>query len=549
MKRVLFTCLSVLIFTGCKGLLFEAEKDPVYKEKTWNPVIEKFSSCGEIDTYLQEHKDNYGEAIPISAPQGSNMQDQPYSNQVDGILEGDILQVTSSYFFFASPEAIEVINRKDFSTYKSIPTTASGVRRLLAVDDKLIFIGSNYLQTMVQIFDAKSDFRKIYEKSFSGFLVDFRVIKEKLHIITQYYYQSSRENTDCAQIYRPNHEDGYALITFANQVNLGALPFSAVTTGFMGQIDFIHVTAEELLLFRNGYTLPSHFRVVKFGEGKPELEQVQTYRGNIKDRWSVLVEDKTIIFAATAVTGRRNLRENKLFAYEKMRDLQYELASESEGFGVGEDIRAVRYFMDKAYVVTFQRIDPLFIFDIKDARNMKLLGFLESPGFSTQLRELASGIMFGLGSADGFKSFKVSLFDIFDPLQPRETQTLIWGESAQSSSYSEALSEPKALFISQEKNRILFPATIMDDYGMHHIMPFSGALVLDFRDGQIREVGRITHESMRDPNCRNDIQRAFETQGEIYSFSRFGAMKSSATSFATLAEVPFKNSQEECGKY
>jgi len=80
-------------------------------------------------------------------------------------------------------------------------------------------------------------------------------------------------------------------------------------------------------------------------------------------------------------------------------------------------------------------------------------------------------------------------------------------------------------------------------------MPFSGAVILDFRDRQVKEAGRITHESLRDPNCMYDIRRAFEAQGEIYSFSHFGAMKSSATTFATLAEVPFKTSQAACGKY
>jgi uncharacterized secreted protein with C-terminal beta-propeller domain len=547
MKQALLPCLILFICTGCYGDLFKVEKDPVvYKETTWNPIIEKFSSCSEIDNYILEHKENYGESVAMADSPGSS--DQPYNNQVDGVFEGDLLQVTPSYFYFARPEMIEVIRREDFSNFKSIPTAYSSFRKLLIVDDKLIYLSSNSSYTTVQIFNVKNDYAKIYEKNFLGYPVDFRVIKNKLHIITKHFYSGNQANLDCSQIYRPNAEDGIGVITLVNQVSLGPHPFSSTTTGFMGQNDFFHMTAEELILFKSESSLPSHFRVVKLDSELPRLDQVQTYQGSIKDRWSVLAKDGKIIFASNL--GDMNfIRQNKLFVFEKMRGLQYELASESAGFGFGENIQAVRYFMDKAYIVTFRQTDPLFVFDLKDTRKIELLNHLESPGFSTQLRELNSGILFGLGVAESLKSIKVSLFDVFDPLHPRETQSLIWGESKQSSSYSEALTEPKALFISQEKNRIIFPATIMDDYGMNHIMPFSGAVILDFHDRQIKEAGRITHVSMHDENCSNDIQRAFQAQGEIYSFSSSGAMRSSAENFTTIGEVRFKKLQVDCWYY
>lgn len=555
MKRILFVYVSVFIFAGCTGNFFKDGDEPVYREKNWNPVIEKFSSCGEIDSYLEAYRRQDMSTIGSPMPESSegDSQDQTYQDQVEGVFEGDVLQVTPSYFFFARLGAIEIVAKKPLALYKTISTPASFMRRLVSYGDKLIYVGSDYSQTTVQIFDTKSDFRKIYENNFSGTTLDLRLVEGKLRIVTRSYFPSVRGSVECSQIYRPNVEDGDGMVTFVHQLNLEVQAFSTETTGFLGGADFIHMTSDELLLFKNGYSLPSHFRVVKLGAGKPQFEQVQTYPGTIKDRWSVLVKNGAILFAATMAN---NGSENKIFHFEKMRGLQYELASESQGFGDGETIRAVRYFMDKAYVVTYRQTDPLFIFDIKDPAHIKLLGSLESPGFSTQLRELSDGILFGLGVTDDQRRFKVSLFDVLDPASPRETQALICCESnGYALATSEALREPKALFISQEKDRIIFPALLTEivdpSVSWTWSVQFSGILILDYRGKQVQEVGRITHKPMRDPQCDNriDIQRAFETQGEIYSFSSFGVMKSSAANFSTLDQVPFRTSQADCEKY
>ena len=47
----------------------------------------------------------------------------------------------------------------------------------------------------------------------------------------------------------------------------------------------------------------------------------------------------------------------------------------------GEDVYAVRYFGDKAYVVTFERIDPLYVMDLSNPLEPHITGALEIPGF------------------------------------------------------------------------------------------------------------------------------------------------------------------------
>ncbi|MEK7158809.1 MAG: beta-propeller domain-containing protein, partial [Patescibacteria group bacterium] len=57
-----------------------------------------------------------------------------------------------------------------------------------------------------------------------------------------------------------------------------------------------------------------------------------------------------------------------------------------ENIAPGEQFYAARFFGDRAYLVTFQVTDPLFVVDLSDPKNPKILGELEIPGYSTYLQ-------------------------------------------------------------------------------------------------------------------------------------------------------------------
>jgi uncharacterized secreted protein with C-terminal beta-propeller domain len=61
------------------------------------------------------------------------------------------------------------------------------------------------------------------------------------------------------------------------------------------------------------------------------------------------------------------------------------LLSKLENVGAKERFQAARYIGDRLYLVTFEQIDPLFVIDTKDAKNMTILGELKMPGYSTYL--------------------------------------------------------------------------------------------------------------------------------------------------------------------
>ncbi len=103
----------------------------------------------------------------------------------------------------------------------------------------------------------------------------------------------------------------------------------------------------------------------------------------------------------------------------------------------GEQIYAVRFAGDRAYLVTFRQIDPLYLLDLSNPADPKVVGELSAPGFSDYLYPLDGGLLFGVGrqaSATGVTGgVKVALFDVRDPTQPRELAVQVFGERGSAS--------------------------------------------------------------------------------------------------------------------
>lgn len=571
MKVQLAALLALFVCFGCSPEAEKSSKDKLTpKNWKWNEGIKKFSNCTEISDYVASFwAQTYEDALMPGASPVSNS--SHYQNQVESVSEGDLLQKSQQYFFFARTGAIEVVNRASLTTHKSIPVVPAKRQQLLYENHKLIYWSGDAEKTFVKIYNEFEDFKVIYEKTFIGIPVEFRLTDSRIVLVSYFRDALSKENNlDCSQIYRPNLEDGSSQITFVSTIDLKNNTVTDHTQGFLGGTDFIYMTQDELFLFKNSNYPQSHFRILDLKTQTPIFRQALAFEGMVKDRWAVLKKEDHLLFATTSRENNR-AANNKILVFGSDETQTYSHVSQSANFGENEDIRAVRYLDDKAYIVTFEKTDPLFIFDIKNPQKISLLSELKSPGFSTQLRELNDGIFGGLGyqvnPQTGFSwldGLKFSLFDLQDPLEPEETQTLHWGHRG---SYSEATFEPKALYYSAKKDRIIFPAVIVQkkenmnlwDYG--DVLEFAGAVVLDFDGSKVKEVGRLSHQEWRESVCGSqsyipmawwdaenistDIQRAIQIKGEVYTFSRFGVMRLSSN-LQVNKRLEFRNSQKLC---
>lgn len=103
----------------------------------------------------------------------------------------------------------------------------------------------------------------------------------------------------------------------------------------------------------------------------------------------------------------------------------------------GEQVHGVRFVGDRGYVVTFRRVDPLYVLDLSDPADPHVVGELEVAGFSEHLVPLANGLLLGVGrdaDAQGVVGgLKVALFDVSRPERPSERASLVLGSAGSGS--------------------------------------------------------------------------------------------------------------------
>ncbi len=117
----------------------------------------------------------------------------------------------------------------------------------------------------------------------------------------------------------------------------------------------------------------------------------------------------------------------------------------------GERLYATRFEGNRAYAVTFQNIDPLWILDLTDPTQPAVAGEVEVPGWSSYIHPLG-GRLVTVGMESG--RVAVSLFDVRDPAKAGLLARVALGEDA---SWSEANWNEKALSVLEKEGLILVP--------------------------------------------------------------------------------------------
>jgi uncharacterized secreted protein with C-terminal beta-propeller domain len=124
------------------------------------------------------------------------------------------------------------------------------------------------------------------------------------------------------------------------------------------------------------------------------------------------------------------------------------------GIGVGQQMYAARFIGSRAYLITFQRIDPLHVIDLSDPLNPVELGELEIPGFSNYLQPLDDDHLIGIGR-DASNYLQVSLFDVSDPTNPLLIDQYSFEDSWRTN--SDAVFDHHAVSLFAEHGRLVIP--------------------------------------------------------------------------------------------
>lgn len=232
-----------------------------------------------------------------------------------------------------------------------------------------------------------------------------------------------------------------------------------------------------------------------------------------------------------------------------------------EDLAPGEQIYSVRFTGERAYMVTFRTVDPLFVIDLQEPTNPTVLGKLKIPGYSNYLHPYDDNHVIGFGkdtielkdsnnnNMAYYQGMKVALFDITDVNNPKEKFVETIGDRGTD---SELLYNHKALLFSKEKELLAFPVTVTEvnkdnpnllDYGR---FSFQGAYIynLDLETGFNLEK-KITHLSEDDYlkagdywyDGNSNIQRIIYIEDTLYTISNNKIKAHSLDTFKELNSI------------
>ena len=134
---------------------------------------------------------------------------------------------------------------------------------------------------------------------------------------------------------------------------------------------------------------------------------------------------------------------------------------EVAGLGLGEQIYAVRFIGDQGYVVTFRQVDPLYVLDLGDPADPRVVGELKIPGFSSYIHPLEPGYLLTAGrdaTDEGqVGGVKIEIFDVTDPTDPKSVKTAVIGDGW--NTWSDVLWDHKAFSFFPARNLLAIPVS------------------------------------------------------------------------------------------
>lgn len=184
--------------------------------------------------------------------------------------------------------------------------------------------------------------------------------------------------------------------------------------------------------------------------------------------------------------GSRTSSLNHIFVLNK--DL--ETIGGVDDLAKGERIYSTRFMGERAYMVTFRQVDPLFVIDLSNPKSPEVLGQLKVTGFSNYLHPYDENHIIGIGkeaSEEGrVQGLKIALFDVSDVSNPIEQAKY---ELKEQWSDSNALYDHKAFLFDKEKQLLVLPVSYTKEVKLNYVQ---GEILVGFND----DVTKVQAESL-----------------------------------------------------
>ena len=241
--------------------------------------------------------------------------------------------------------------------------------------------------------------------------------------------------------------------------------------------------------------------VHKFSLDNGEID----YEGNMKAPGHVLnqfsMDEYKDHFRIATTIGRVSRSQDESTNNIYIFDEKLNRVGKIEGLAKGEKIYSARFIGDRGYLVTFKKIDPLFVIDLSNPEEPEVLGKLKIPGYSDYLHPYDENHIIGIGkdtieAENGdfawYQGVKIALFDVTDVENPKELHKVIIGERG---TESEVLRDHRAFLFDRSKNLLVIPVDVVENGEYGH---FNGVYVYELTTyGGFDLRGKIAHNGVR----------------------------------------------------
>jgi uncharacterized secreted protein with C-terminal beta-propeller domain len=461
--------------------------------------------------------------------------------QVQGVDEGDIIKTDGKYLYQARAGEITVSriypdNRMQVLSRIKLPDNCYA--RELYLDKQLltvIAVGEGGYGKRLWYFSANTRLlvyditdnelpALVREVEVDGHLLSSRKVGPVVYLVAQKYLYEYLDDEKPSVFFRDKIKDE------EKEIGLGAIRYfpgiqheafltvlaldvsdgkkEATVDVYLGSGRNIFMSRNNLYVAFEKWSGPGEDEEVKtlvhrfYADGTEVIHQgMGEVPGSILNQFSMDEYDGYFRIATTSYREEMSMSGNVYIL-----DYNMQIVGRLEGLAPGERIYSARFMGEKGYLVTFELIDPLFVIDLADPANPRVLGELKIPGFSNYLHPLDDTTLLGIGRdteviytrggpAVQQKGIKLAVFDVSEVNNPKELHVEIIGDER---SYSEALFDHKAVLF---YNGVLAlpvylagntPGNLPDKSTW-----FQGALVYRVtKKNGFTTVGRVSHQSI-----------------------------------------------------
>lgn len=407
----------------------------------------QFDSCEELSTALQNPYYYYS-YDGKGGGGGENYSSAPYVSQTNlqeaGVDEADFVKNNASNIYIISQQMVKIVTTGNPANLKEeavIDFTGKNIYPMaLYLDgDRLVVLTSEYNpegfntwgQTGVYTYDVSNPETPVLERqmSFDGYVTNSRRVGDHVYLVLDFYadsysekyvpkfmdgVQSKTQNLfECSDVYRLPKTSAYSLTSVVDiPLNGGEIQ----AEGVLADSYTAYASTENLYFTGGGY---SNTLINKFSLGEDFGYKATTQvEGHLLNQFSMGESEDGHLRVVTTLDQTSEVETQLSVLDENLKEV-----GQLSGISKGEYLYAARFLGDRAYLVTFEQVDPFLVVDLTTPENPKLLGELKLPGVTEYLQPYGENYVIGVGrevDQNGvFSGLKMDLFDVTDLSDPK----------------------------------------------------------------------------------------------------------------------------------